>query len=905
MLKIKRRDFIKGSAALAGAAGVAGSPVFNALTKAVAAPEGIGGESPEVTWVPTVCQGCTTWCAAEVGVQTDPVTGVKRAVRVRGNQTFGTGDGQIDGYHGGFVCPRGLVGLQEQYDPDRIKTPMIRTNPKKGRGVDPGFVPATWDEAIDLIADKMLELRDNNETEGLLQMRGRYTDVNGVLYGGLNAAFGSQNYTSHSTICAEAEKFGWQHSFGRFGYMDFDVDKADYVLLWGVDPTSSNRQVPASIHKTGERIEAGTKYAVIDPRMSSIAAKAHRWLPLNVGTDGALALAMAHWILREGLWNKDFVGLDDTVFPPNADAIVGAVPEKGTLGLIDWWNLELKGRGPTWASGITGIPVDTIKQVAEEFAAAAPHAISWQGPGAAMHPTAAYNVFAAAALNGLVGSCDHEGGVLHPASASPSVGSLPGGGGYRDAIANAGWAKSTRRLDRGDTYPGPVVPLDMPAMTTGLGGARVTNAFADGINNGVIGNDGSRYSAKVVIGYWSNFAFSCQGAQRWEEAFKKVFFVDLGLNASESSWHADVVLPTPHHMFESLAAIGAHARRYTVYGVQLPSVKPMWDVRQAETEFVWMLAQSMADSGKWGARAWNGLQNWLKDPGFNDPVTGKAAADYANEQEFHEGAVHKRVAGNYAIPADGWNDMVTNGIRYGTFSPTWFDVDGRGQRWRNAVAGGAGGFATASGRFEFCNPTGNLANLLGTHASNHGVGIADVMEACRYNDTAQGVRDKGDKYAFMPHWEEPTIIGDSSVYPFVFVDAKGRLNREGRSANTPWFSEFASNDPGDERNSDVLKMNPKDVVKLGLKDGQSVRITSPATGPEGLLCRLKAWEGVDEGTVTKTFGMGHWAYGRHASSIFGRVARGANNNELIPAEWERLTASSARNGVVRVKVAAV
>ena len=79
-----------------------------------------------------------------------------RAVEVRGNQ--------LSKANSGYVCPRGHLMLQQLYDPDRIKVPMKRTNPKKGRGSDPKFVPITWDEALDTIADKMMELRRANGT---------------------------------------------------------------------------------------------------------------------------------------------------------------------------------------------------------------------------------------------------------------------------------------------------------------------------------------------------------------------------------------------------------------------------------------------------------------------------------------------------------------------------------------------------------------------------------------------------------------------------------------------------------------------------------------------------------------------------------------------------------------------
>ena len=96
-------------------------------------------------------------------------------------------------------------------------------------------------------------------------------------------------------------------------------------------------------------------------------------------------------------------------------------------------------------------------------------------------------------------------------------------------------------------------------------------------------------------------------------------------------------------------------------------------------------------------------------------------------------------------------------------------------------------------------------------------------------------------------------------------------------------------------------MNPEDAAKLGLKNKDQVKVTSP-TGSVSVT--LKLWEGVRPGTVTKCYGQGHWAYGRVAAADFRkRVPRGGNNNELLPAEYERLSGSTARHGgATRVKI---
>ena len=111
---IKRRDFLKG-VATSGALIAIHGPIFNSLALAQTS-----SASADGSWMPTSCQGCTTWCPAEVYVQNG------RAVKVRGNRYSKQNDG--------VLCPKGHLSLQELYDPDRIKVPMKRTNPTKGKG---------------------------------------------------------------------------------------------------------------------------------------------------------------------------------------------------------------------------------------------------------------------------------------------------------------------------------------------------------------------------------------------------------------------------------------------------------------------------------------------------------------------------------------------------------------------------------------------------------------------------------------------------------------------------------------------------------------------------------------------------------------------------------------------------
>ena len=189
--------------------------------------------------------------------------------------------------------------------------------------------------------------------------------------------------------------------------------------------------------------------------------------------------------------------------------------------------------------------------------------------------------------------------------------------------------------------------------------------------------------------------------------------------------------------------------------------------------------------------------------------------------------------------------------------------------------------------FEFYSET--LKRVLGEHAEKHETTIDNVLSVCNYQ--AQGEK------AFVPHYEEPFSVGDSGDLDF--VDYKSRLNREGRSANCSWYHELKDVDPGDVGGDDVAKINPIDGKRLGIESGDRIKLISP-TGE--LECTAKLWEGTRPGTVSKAYGQGHWTYGRVASKEFGVVPRGGSNNAIIPAEYDRLSGSTAYYAVVKVRV---
>ncbi|MDY0351387.1 MAG: molybdopterin-dependent oxidoreductase [Desulfobulbaceae bacterium] len=847
-MKIKRRDFLKLSAAAGACVGL-GKPALNAF-----AAESGGtsiGELPG-EWKPSTCQGCTTWCPVEVFVQDG------RAVKVRGNRYSKQNDG--------YCCPRGHLSLQQVYDPDRVKTPMKRTNPKKGKGVDPKFVPISWDEAFSTIADRMMELRKAGEPEKYLLLRGRYTYMRDLIYDATTKIFGSPNNISHSAICAEAENFGAYYTEGMWGYRDYDISNSKYILVWGCDPVSSNRMVPSAIKRLGDVLDNAT-VAVADPKLNNTAAKAHEWMPLLPGTDGALALAIAHVILAEGIWFKEFVGdfkEGKNLFKAGAIVDEAAFEEKESHGVVRWWNLAVKDMTPEKAAEITMVPAEQIVRVARGMAAAAPNVAVWMGPGAAMQVRGGYSAMAVNVLNGLVGGIDNVGGTL-PSNKVPSK-KMPDVKPYQDELSKK-HAKMPKIDQRGTKT--------IPALKDGKsGGGVVTNNAATGIL------DSDPYDIKMAVGYMNNFAFSCTGAERWEKAMGKIpFLVHITTNAAEMTQYADIVLPGAISKYEKLAWLKGKQNRYAYCSIMQPLVKPMWEAINDETEFPWMLGEKLAERG------FPNLLDYLKKE-FKDPETGKEAT---NSKEFTEYAVK-------FYTQDMWNGTDVGGDKING----WAEFKQRGmwnsdpqpykKRWGGKFGkdeekdGKVTTTGTVSHKFEFYSET--LKKALAGHAEKHKTTVDDILEVCNY--TARG------ELAFVPHYEPPFRHGDEKEYPFAFIDYKSRLNREGRSQNAPWYYEFKHCDPGDVGHEDVLQINPADAGKLGIKDGDAIRVTSVVASIE---CTARLWEGVRPGTVAKAYGQGHWAYGRTASRDYATAQpRGGNNNLLMPFDIERLSGANVRNG---------
>ncbi len=346
--------------------------------------------------VATSCLNCPTRCAIRARV----VNG--KAVRIFGNPTSPYSDGK--------TCPRSHMGLQVLYNPDRFATPLARASGRaKGAGVDlpRDFEPISWGEALERVARKLEGISPSK----LLILRGLNTNSDEDLIRQFAAAYGTSTLFLEECLETAADREGKRMADGRdnSGYelLSRNGTGTRYILSFGAGIVESERPLARNLRLWGmlrREMPNRGKVVVFDPRYSVTAAKSDQWIPINPGTEGAMAMAIANVIISEELYDSDFVN-------------------SHTSGFEDFRTLSTSYRfSPEEVAGITGVDAGVIRQTARDFARTRP-AVAWTGEAATSWPHGSYASHAVFCLNALVGSIDAPGGVVY--QESPPYAPLP------------------------------------------------------------------------------------------------------------------------------------------------------------------------------------------------------------------------------------------------------------------------------------------------------------------------------------------------------------------------------------------------------------------------------------------------------------------------------------------------
>jgi anaerobic selenocysteine-containing dehydrogenase len=783
---ISRRRFLQasGAAGALGAAGLGGG-VLTTLRESEAAPV-----PADTKITKNICHQCPARCGIDVYTTGGRVHAI-----------YGTSDHPISN---GKLCPKGPLGTYILYDPDRYKGPMKRTNPKKGRDQDPGFVPISWEEALDTVAERLNNLRDKGESHRFALVYGRGWGAScaglqgtfGKLYGSPNVAIG------HSSMCSDGSIKSKQATDGNGSYNAYDYANSNMLLMFGVGfleafrPYNNNMQVWGYIR--GVKVPK-TQITAVDVHMNTTLAGADRALLIKPGTDGALALSIAHVILTEGLWERSFVGDfydGENRFKAGATVNPDDFEEKWVKGLVEWWNIELKDRTPAWAAEITSLNERDILATAREFGTTRP-AIALFERGVHAHSNGILNGMAVHSLNALVGSLFAKDGLMY--QMGPSYGDLPvNADDYLDDYASNGPWKGQPRIDLKGHEDGYLLANN---MLQELG----PNSLA-----------GRPYKLDTVMFYLSNPIWTAPNGQVWEEAMAELFVIDTSPFPGETAMFADLILPD-HTYLERLQDAPTYPfQGWPMAQLRVPAIEPLYDTKYYGDVLIEIGKRIKGPMGEY-YRALGDTENVIRHlaKGFEQDPGDNGVNSFESWKE--KGVWYKKPY--------HWQQ------RNGAF----FAWDGEAYaREMSPEEVKEKLLKTDSGKFEF------RSSWLETKA--------DWIAAKTGRDKAK---------LMFPHWEEPKHPGGGDLY---LVTPKVALHAEGRGANTPVAIANLQPTLGG-RDQVYIEINPVTARTRGIRNGARVRISSDVGTIEG---HAKYFEGVRPDTLVFPMEHGHWAWGRWA-----------------------------------------
>ncbi len=366
-VEVSRRRFLQGSVALSvvGVSSLASKSILEAKEKS---------DKLLTKSVPTVCEMCVNKCSAYAEV----VDGIVK--KINPNPYFPKSRNML--------CARGAAGVHALYDPDRLKYPMIRVG-SRGSGK---FKRVTWDEANEYIKEKLVKIldeeEDNRSTIGYCAGEGMAEHTYKIL---LSDMLGSSNFVNHSSICLQTTVAGYSLTIG--GYGQADMQNAKYVIMAGANRAEAI-VTPDTVDMFKRTRKRGLKLIVVDPRYTNTAIHADKWLGIKVGTDLAFVLALTYVVLKEELYNTDFV-------MKNFDG-------------FDEYKAHILSNNytPQWAEEITGIKAPDIEAIAREFMQNAPQAIYYQGRRTVWSKQDFQLRRAQAIFTALGGGIDVKGGIV-------------------------------------------------------------------------------------------------------------------------------------------------------------------------------------------------------------------------------------------------------------------------------------------------------------------------------------------------------------------------------------------------------------------------------------------------------------------------------------------------------------
>ncbi len=465
----------------------------------------------------SLCFMCSVRCPIQVTVENGQVKWIQGNPHVQG----------IDG----SLCPRGSAGLALLNDSERLQSPMIQTGPR-GSG---GWRRASWDEALDFVANKLKGIVDTHG--GRSVVFGERTNLGTHVSKTFMRAIGSPNHFTHDALCKGSVNTACRSLFGLTdAQLGMDYRNAKQIITYGRNLFESI-EVKA-VNGVLEAMGNGATLTVIDPRVTVTATKAHRYWMIRPGTDLALNYALMHVILKENLHDAAFV-------------------ERWVLGLRELRDF-VRPYTPEWAEEETGIRAAEIVNLAREVSRDKPHVIFHMGYRGAHHTNEIYLRRSILMLNILMGSIEAKGGYF--------VKKGPGEVG----------GKAARKLNEQD-LPKVEAPRFDKVGTTDLPLPDGTHGVPQMLPFAILNED--PYPLKAFIVNRFDPLMSIPDANLTKQALDKLeLIVSIDINFSNIAWYSDVILPESIYLERTDCIQQANGLKPQMF-LRREAVSPRYDTR--------------------------------------------------------------------------------------------------------------------------------------------------------------------------------------------------------------------------------------------------------------------------------------------------------------------------------------
>lgn len=397
----------------------------------------------------------------------------------------------------GLLCPKGLSNRQYIYREDRLQTPLRRMGPR-GSGQ---FEPISWEEAYREIAQRLNAIKAESGPESVLFYSG-YTKWYRPFLHRFTYSFGSPNFLTESSSCMTSTFLNWWVTTGN-PMCSSDVARAGVFLGWAYNPYYSRHLAALNVEK---RKAEGMKVIIIDPRITPASLKlADIHLRPRTGTDGALALGLAHILIREDRIDRNYIDRYVYGFEAYADYVKQFTPER--------------------VEELTGVPAEQLEAAARMIWENLPVAINESAAPLAHHRNGFQNYRAIMSLSAILGCFDRPGGQI-PIQFSYNY--LPGGFPTReDAFI----------MEHYDRVKAPAVGAERFPIWNDF----IHEAQANDLSRQI--EEGSPYPIRAMMGFGMNYRISPDDTRLKKNLMKLDFLVNTELFMTDTCKFCDIVLP--------------------------------------------------------------------------------------------------------------------------------------------------------------------------------------------------------------------------------------------------------------------------------------------------------------------------------------------------------------------------